>query len=121
MSGQLNPGGIWVFCEPAPTGVHPVAFELLGQASRLAADMRCSVTALLPGGSTDAAPKLAAGGADFVLLAGNADSVNPDELQYTEMILLSCCWGPPPSAGPWRRGWPPGWAPASQRTVQPWL
>ena len=86
MSGQLNPGGIWVFCEPAPAGIHPVAFELLGQASRLAADMSCSVTALLPGGSTDAVPGLAARGADIVLLAGNADPDNPDELQYTEIL-----------------------------------
>ena len=105
MSENPCADGLWVFCEPAPDGIHPVAFELLGQASRLAADMSCSVTALLPGGSTDAAPGLTARGADIVLLAGNVDPGNPE----------------PPSAVPWRRGWQPGWAPASQRTVQPWL
>ncbi len=76
-------GSIWVFCEPSPDGIHPVAFELLGEASRLSAGLHCSVTALLPGGCEEFAPKLAAGGADAVILIENADAAQPDELQYT--------------------------------------
>lgn len=87
--GNMNPvssDSIWVFCEPAPEGIHPVAFELLGQASRLAARLRFSVTAVLPGRDSDIAPKLAAGGADTVILIENADTAQPDELQYTTLL-----------------------------------
>ena len=87
--GNMNPvssDSIWVFCEPTPEGVHPVAFELLGQAARLAADLQCSVTAILPGRNSDIALRLAAGGADTVLLIENADTVWPDELQYTTLL-----------------------------------
>lgn len=86
MSVYPDSGGIWVFCEPAPGCIHSVAYELLGQASRLAADLHCSVTALLPGGNADTAKELAAGGADIVLLAADADPAEPDELQYTEIL-----------------------------------
>lgn len=87
-SGSAPSDGIWVFCEPSPDGIHPVAFELLGQASRLAADLHCSVTALIPGGNGHLAPRLAAAGADTVILAKNADPAQPDELQYTS--ILAC-------------------------------
>ncbi len=80
---QTSSDSIWVFCEPSPDGIHPVAFELLGQASRLADGLHCSVTALLPDGCEIFAPKLAAAGADTVLLIENADTAQPDELQYT--------------------------------------
>ena len=77
---------IWVFCEQYADEIHPVAFELLGQASRLAAETGGSVTAVLAGGSSDAAPRLAACGADIVLHAGNADPAKPDELQHTGIL-----------------------------------
>lgn len=86
MSKKSCAGGLWVFCEPVSGGIHPVAFELLGQASRLAADLRCTVTAVLPGSDPGSAPALAAAGADTVLLAGNADPAQPDELQYTQIL-----------------------------------
>ena len=86
MSENPCADGLWVFCEPAPHGIHPVAFELLGQAARLAAVLRCSVTAVLPGTGKDEAPRLAAAGADTVLLASGADPAQPDELQYTEIL-----------------------------------
>lgn len=86
MSENPCAGGLWVFCEPSPDSVHSVARELLGQASRLATDLRCSVTAVLPGSRAGTAPQLAAAGADTVLLAGSADSAEPDELQYTELL-----------------------------------
>ena len=86
MSENPCSGGLWVFCEPAPGGVHPVAFELLGQASLLSADLHCSVTAVLPGENGTLAPKLAAAGADAVLLAGGTDPLQPDELQYTTLL-----------------------------------
>ena len=77
---------IWVFCEQYEDEIHPVAFELLGQASRLAAETGCSVTAVLAGGSSDAAPRLAACGADIVLHAGITDPAKPDELQHTGIL-----------------------------------
>ena len=86
MSENLSSGGLWVFCEPTPAGVHPVAFELLGKASRLASDLRCSVTAVLPGKNGSLAPGLGAAGADTVLLIENADTEQPDELQYTAIL-----------------------------------
>ena len=86
MSKKSCAGGLWVFCEPVSGGIHPVAFELLGQASRLAADLRCTVTAVLPGSDPGSAPALAAAGADTVLLVGNADPAQPDELQYTQIL-----------------------------------
>ena len=55
MAETIHPGGIWVFCEQGPHGVRPVAFELAGQAARLAARACCSVTAVLAGGSGEAA------------------------------------------------------------------
>ncbi len=77
---------IWVFCEQYADEIHPVAFELLGQASRLAAETGGSVTAVLAGGSSDAAPRLAACGADIVLHAGITDPAKPDELQHTDIL-----------------------------------
>ena len=88
MSEKSCAGGLWVFCEPASGGIHPVAFELLGQASRLAADLCCTVTAVLPGSDPGSASALAASGADTVLLAGNADPAQPDELQYTQILAV---------------------------------
>ena len=86
MSEINGAGGIWVFCEQGPGGIRPVAFELLGQASRLAADMHCPVTAVLAGGDGAAASRLGACGADRVLLAGNVDPAFPDELQHTDIL-----------------------------------
>lgn len=86
MSENPCADGLWVFCEPAPGGIHPVAFELLGQAARLASALRCSVTAILPGSGENEAPRLAAAGADTVLIASGADPAQPDELQYTEIL-----------------------------------
>ena len=86
MSDQLLAGGLWVFCEQTAEGVHSVAFELLGKASALAADLRCGVTAVLIGGNAASAPALAAAGADSVLLAEGPDPAEPDELQYTAIL-----------------------------------
>lgn len=86
MSTSLPAGGLWVFCEQTAEGVHTAAFELLGEASRLAADLHCSVTALLAGGTGESASVLAAAGADTVLLADGPDPAQPDELQYTEIL-----------------------------------
>ena len=86
VSDQILSGGLWVFCEQTPGGVHSVAFELLGQASCLAAEMRCRVTAVLVGGDGGSASSLAAAGADSVLLAEGPDPLQPDELQYTSVL-----------------------------------
>ena len=79
-------GDIWVFCEQSAEGIHPVSFELLGQASRLAAKTGGCVTGILVGGCSQAAPRLAACGADRILHAGNVDPSRPDELQHTGIL-----------------------------------
>ena len=86
MTDHITPGGLWVFCEQAEGRIRPVVPELLGQASRLAAESRCAVTAVLVGGSGEAAPLLGACGADIVLLAGGADPAFPDEEQHAEVL-----------------------------------
>lgn len=86
MSEKNGHGGIWIFCEPAAGGVHPVDCELLGQAASLASDLHCSVTAILPGENSDSAPALAAAGADTVMLVRNVDPLPPDELQFTNVL-----------------------------------
>ena len=88
MSQSILPAGIWVFCEQSAEGVRPVAYELLGQASRLAAGMHTTVTAVLVGGDGAPAPALGAGGADTVLLSPGPDPAFPDELQHTDVIAF---------------------------------
>lgn len=87
MDERIRPGGLWVFCEQAEGGtVRPVVPELLGRAALLAAASRSEVTAVLLGGSGDAAPMLAACGADCVLLAEGVDPSRPDEEQHTWIL-----------------------------------
>ena len=78
--------GIWVFCERYAHGIRPVAFELLGRAASLDAELHSGVTAVLVGGNADDAPRLAACGADTVLLAGTTDPERPDELEHTDIL-----------------------------------
>ena len=78
MTDTIRPGGLWVYCERGGGGVRPVAFELLGQAARLAKAMGCPVTAALVG-NPEGAESLARYGADAVLCAA-CDADQPDEL-----------------------------------------
>ena len=63
------PGGLWVFAEQRHGDLARVSLELLGEATRLAADLKAPVAAVLFGEGVEAlAPALLAGGADKVYL-----------------------------------------------------
>ena len=86
MLNGIEPGGIWVYAERGAGGIRPVAFELLGQAARLAGDRKRTVTAVLAGGTQEQAASLAACGADCILLAGIPDEELPDERAHTAAL-----------------------------------
>ena len=83
MLNGIEPGGVWVYCEKGPNGIRPVAYELLGQAKKLAGELEQSVTAVLVGGTEEQAASLAECGADRVLMAVIPEEVLPDELVHT--------------------------------------
>ena len=83
MTDRIQPGGLWVYCERGAEGIRPVAYELLGQAARLAKAMGGAVTAVLMGGAADAAA-LARYGADAALCV-DTDGI-PDELAQTDEL-----------------------------------
>ena len=82
----MAPGGIWVYCEQGPDGIRPVAYELLGKAAELAAEMKQTVTAVLVGGTEEPAISLTASGADQVLLAEIPAEELPDERIHTAAL-----------------------------------
>ena len=86
MLNGIEPGGIWVYAEQGADGIRPVVFELLGQAARLAGEMKQTVTAVLAGGTQEQAASLAACGADRILLAEIPDEVLPDERTHTAAL-----------------------------------
>jgi len=64
---EIPPDGVWVFAEQRHGRLAPVGAELLGEARRLAADLRAPVAAVLLGhGVAGLAPELIAQGADTV-------------------------------------------------------
>ena len=86
MLNSIEPGGVWVYAEQGADGIRPVACELLGQASRLAGEMKRTVTAVLIGGTKEQAALLAACGADYILLAEIGDEELPDERTHTAVL-----------------------------------
>ena len=86
MLNGMEPGGIWVYAEQGADGIRPVAYELLGQAARLAGEMKKAVAAVLIGGTEEQAAGLAACGADTVLLAEGPAEALPDELTHTAVL-----------------------------------
>lgn len=68
-SDKLNYKNIWILAETAGGKIHPVSFELLGAARRLAAQRNCEVWAIALGcGHSSDAGSLIAYGADKVVL-----------------------------------------------------
>ena len=87
MDGRSESGGLFVYCEPAGEGVRPVAYELLGQASRLARAMNCRVTAVWIGKRAAGIPEaLAARGADRVILVEDDALAFPDEMRFADEL-----------------------------------
>ena len=86
MLNGLEPGGVWVYAEQGTDGIRPVVYELLGQAARLAGELKQTVTAVMAGGTEDQAASLAACGADHILLAEIPAETLPDELTHTDVL-----------------------------------
>jgi len=67
---EVPPDGVWVFAEQRGGSLAPVTLELLGEARRLAQDLKAPVAAVLLGeGVAPLAPALLAAGAHKVYLA----------------------------------------------------
>lgn len=83
--------GIWVFAEQRRGEIQSSAFELLGQARRLAEKLKTPVTALLLGNEVSSPESLLAGGADEVLFARHESlerfGVEPYSKVVSELIL----------------------------------
>jgi electron transfer flavoprotein alpha subunit len=75
----VPPDGVWVFAEQRHGKLAPVALELLGEARRLAGELKVGVAAVLLGDKVEhLAPTLLAGGADKVYLA--------EALQFADFV-----------------------------------
>lgn len=83
---SVSPGGIWVYIEQGPDGIRQVSYELLGQAARLAAETKQTVTAVLAGGTEKEAALAAARGADNVMLAEIPEEDLPDEQVHAAVL-----------------------------------
>ena len=86
MLNGIKPGGVWVYAEQGTDGIRPVAFELLGQAAKLAGKLKQRVSAVLIGGTEEQATSLAACGADYILLAEIPAEELPDERMHTAAL-----------------------------------
>ncbi len=82
---EIRPGGLWVFCEEHEGGVRDAAFELLGEAARLAPDMGAQVIAAYVGARPEsgAFEALCESGADAVLAVCDESLRNADALTLT--------------------------------------
>ncbi len=79
--------GIWVFAEVRSGKVATVSLELLGQARRLAEDLRCRVTAVLLGHDVEGLCRtLIAHGADRVILARDPELQHYRTEPYAEVF-----------------------------------
>ena len=79
--------GIWVFTEQFNNRIKPVAYELLGEASRLASVLDAKVSAIFMGcGIEEGAERLIECGADEVLVIDHPDLFFPNEQIYPELI-----------------------------------
>ncbi len=76
---------IWVYCETAAQGLHPVGLELLGEAARLKGT-GCVTAVVLGSGIAEAAKTLIAYGADRVLLMDDPALAIAEEMRYAEEL-----------------------------------
>lgn len=79
--------GIWVFAEQNAGTVENVAFELLGEATRLAKDLNTNIYAVILGENLDKASKeLIAYGADYVYCVDNPILSKYNDESYAHII-----------------------------------
>ena len=82
---EIRAGGLWVFCEEHEGGVRETAFELTGEAARLAPDMSAQVIAAYVGARPEsgAFEALCESGADAVLAVCDESLKSADALTLT--------------------------------------
>ena len=80
--------GIWVFAEQREGKIEPVAYELLGEAQKLAKDLKTNISAVLCGGENieEEAAHLFAYGADKVYLLHHDELKDYKSLPYTRAV-----------------------------------
>lgn len=80
--------GVWIFAEQREGKVQPVAFELIGEAKKLAADLKTDVSAVLCGGENieEEVSDLFAYGADKVYLLHHDELKDYKSLPYTRAV-----------------------------------
>ena len=80
--------GVWVFAEQKKGKVQPIAFELLGKARELAADLGTEVSAVLLGNRLEEEiQELIWRGADKVYVAERLELANYQDEPYTNVIV----------------------------------
>ena len=80
--------GVWVFAEQKKGKVQPIAFELLGKARELAADLGTEVSAVLLGNRLEEEiQELIWRGADKVYVAEKLELANFQDEPYTNVIV----------------------------------
>jgi electron transfer flavoprotein alpha subunit len=83
----VPPDGVWVVAEQRRGKLAPVSLELLGEARRLAGELKTPVAAVLLGhGVEHLAPVLLAGGADKVYLADDEALADFVEEPYAQVL-----------------------------------
>lgn len=82
---EIRAGGLWVFCEEHEGGVRETAFELTGEAARLAPAMGAQVIAVYAGARPESGvfEALCESGADAVLAVCDESLKNADALTLT--------------------------------------
>ena len=82
---EIRAGGLWVFCEAHEGGARDTAFELLGEAARLAPAMGAQAVAVYAGARPDSGvfKALCESGADAVLAVCGESLQNADALTLT--------------------------------------
>ena len=79
---------VWVFAEQSHGRIHPVAFELLGEGRRLAADLGVRLCAVLVGSDTGTmARELGERGADRVIVADLPELAEFQDERYAAVIV----------------------------------
>lgn len=82
---EIRAGGLWVFCEEHEGGVRETAFELTGEAARLAPEMGAQVVAVYAGARPESGvfEALCESGADAVLAVCGESLKSADALTLT--------------------------------------
>ncbi|MCI0468494.1 MAG: FAD-binding protein [Nitrospirae bacterium] len=78
--------GVWVFAEQREGRIAPVAFELLGAGRRLATELKTDLSAILFGGTKEAADELIKWGADKVYHCSDKIFASFNDEPYSRLL-----------------------------------